>query len=259
MTAPLNANNTNIIQVNDLRKSYGALKAVDGVSFSVGVGEVFGILGPNGAGKTTTVEILEGMRAPDGGTATVNGIDVHKDPRGVKQVIGIQLQSSAFFDRLNLSEILDVMASIYKKQVDSLALLANVELADRSKAMFRDLSGGQKQRFSVASTLVNDPTLLFLDEPTTGLDPQARRHMWELIKQFKTEGRTVLLTTHYMEEAAELCDRVAIMDHGKIVAMDRPAELVSDLINRGFRKERIETQANLEDVFLDITGRALQN
>ena len=259
MTTQPDSNKVNIIQVEGLRKSYGDLKAVDGVSFSVGSGEVFGILGPNGAGKTTTVEILEGMRAPDSGTATVGGIDVQKDPRGVKKVIGIQLQSSAFFDRLNLGEILDVMASIYGRQIDPLELLASVELADRAKALYRDLSGGQKQRFSVASTLVNDPVLLFLDEPTTGLDPQARRHMWELIKQFKTEGRTVLLTTHYMEEAAELCDRVAIMDHGKIVAMDQPSVLVDDLIGRGFQKERVETQANLEDVFLDITGRALQD
>ena len=259
MTTEPTTNNPNIIQVNDLRKSYGDLKAVDGVSFSVGSGEVFGILGPNGAGKTTTVEILEGMRAPDSGTATVSGIDVQKDPRGVKKVIGIQLQSSAFFDRLNLGEILDVMASIYGRQIDPLELLASVELADRAKALYRDLSGGQKQRFSVASTLVNDPILLFLDEPTTGLDPQARRHMWELIKQFKSEGRTVLLTTHYMEEAAELCERVAIMDHGKIVAMDQPSVLVDDLIGCGFQKERVETQANLEDVFLDITGRALQD
>lgn len=254
-----NTNNPPIIQVDGLRKSYGGLIAVDGVSFDVGSGEVFGILGPNGAGKTTTVEILEGMRAPDSGMALVNGIDVQKDPRAVKKIIGIQLQSSAFFDRLNLAEILDVMASIYHKQIDASELLGSVELADRAKSLFRDLSGGQKQRFSVASTLVNDPVLLFLDEPTTGLDPQARRHMWELIKQFKSEGRTVLLTTHYMEEASELCDRVAIMDHGKIVAMDRPAALVDDLINRGFQKERIETQANLEDVFLDITGRALQD
>ena len=245
--------------MEDLRKSYGDLKAVDGVSFAVGAGEVFGILGPNGAGKTTTVEILEGIREPDSGTALVNGIDVQKYPREVKKVIGIQLQSSAFFDRLNLAEILDVMASIYRRQINAMELLGTVELADRAKSLFRDLSGGQKQRFSVASTLVNDPVLLFLDEPTTGLDPQARRHMWELIQRFKSEGRTVLLTTHYMEEAAELCDRVAIMDHGKIVAMDRPAALVDNLISRGFEKERVESLANLEDVFLDITGRALQD
>ena len=249
----------NIIQVHDLRKSYGDLKAVDGISFGVSAGEVFGILGPNGAGKTTTVEILEGMRAPDSGIAVVNGIDVQKDPRAVKEIIGIQLQSSAFFDRLSLVEILDVMASLYHRQIDALVLLRDVELDDRSDALFKELSGGQKQRFSVASTLVNDPILLFLDEPTTGLDPQARRHMWELVQRFKSEGRTVLLTTHYMEEAEELCDRVAIMDHGKIVAMDRPAALVDSLLSRGFQKERTENLANLEDVFLDLTGRALRD
>lgn len=249
----------NIIQVQDLRKSYGDLKAVDGISFVVSAGEVFGILGPNGAGKTTTVEILEGMRAPDSGIAVVNGIDVQKDPRAVKKIIGIQLQSSAFFDRLSLVEILDVMASLYHRQIDALVLLRDVELDDRADALFKELSGGQKQRFSVASTLVNDPILLFLDEPTTGLDPQARRHMWELVLRFKSEGRTVLLTTHYMEEAEELCDRVAIMDHGKIVAMDRPAALVDSLLSRGFQKERTENLANLEDVFLDLTGRALRD
>ena len=249
----------NIIQVHDLRKSYGDLKAVDGISFGVSAGEVFGILGPNGAGKTTTVEILEGMRAPDSGIAVVNGIDVQKDPRAVKKIIGIQLQSSAFFDRLSLVEILDVMASLYHRQIDALVLLRDVELDDRSDALFKELSGGQKQRFSVASTLVNDPILLFLDEPTTGLDPQARRHMWELVQRFKSEGRTVLLTTHYMEEAEELCDRVAIMDHGKIVAMDRPTALVDSLLSRGFQKERTENLANLEDVFLDLTGRALRD
>ena len=249
----------NIIQVHDLRKSYGDLKAVDGISFGVSAGEVFGILGPNGAGKTTTVEILEGMRVPDSGIAVVNGIDVRKDPRAVKKIIGIQLQSSAFFDRLSLVEILDVMASLYHRQIDALVLLRDVELDDRADSLFKELSGGQKQRFSVASTLVNDPILLFLDEPTTGLDPQARRHMWELVQRFKSEGRTVLLTTHYMEEAEELCDRVAIMDHGKIVAMDRPAALVDSLLSRGFQKERTENLANLEDVFLDLTGRALRD
>ena len=249
----------NIIQVHDLRKSYGDLKAVDGISFGVSAGEVFGILGPNGAGKTTTVEILEGMRAPDSGIAVVNGIDVQKNPRAVKKIIGIQLQSSAFFDRLSLVEILDVMASLYHRQIDALVLLRDVELDDRSDALFKELSGGQKQRFSVASTLVNDPILLFLDEPTTGLDPQARRHMWELVQRFKSEGRTVLLTTHYMEEAEELCDRVAIMDHGKIVAMDRPAALVDSLLSRGFQKNHTENLANLEDVFLDLTGRALRD
>ena len=251
--------NGNIIEVDGLRKSYGSLKAVDGVSFSVAAGEVFGILGPNGAGKTTTVEILEGMRAPDQGTALVNGLDVRKEPRKVKEIIGIQLQSSAFFDRLGLAEVLQVFASLYRRNIDTASLLDEVQLGDRAKAQFKELSGGQKQRFSIATTLVNDPLILFLDEPTTGLDPQARRHMWELIKRFKSEGRTVLITTHSMEEAEELCDRVAIMDHGKIVAMDRPHALIESLLDKGFTKERVEQLANLEDVFLDLTGRALRD
>ena len=253
------SNPSDIIQVVDLHKSYGELRAVDGISFSVRSGEVFGILGPNGAGKTTTVEILEGMRSPDSGTALVNGIDVQKDPRAVKKVIGIQLQSSAFFDRLSLVEILDLFASIYGKQIDAMEFLRQVQLADRRKALFKDLSGGQKQRFSIATTLVNDPLVLFLDEPTTGLDPQARHHMWDLVNRFKDEGRTVLLTTHYMEEAEELCDRVAIMDHGKIAALDRPDALVDSLLGKGFQKQRTEKLANLEDVFLDLTGRELRD
>jgi ABC-2 type transport system ATP-binding protein len=250
--------NSKIIEVQDLHKSYGPLKAVDGVSFSVKTGEVFGILGPNGAGKTTTVEILEGMRPPDRGIALVNGIDVQKDPRGIKSVIGIQLQSSAFFDKLNLSEILGVFGSLYRRRVDPLPILQQVELEDKAKSLFKNLSGGQKQRLSIAIALVNDPLVLFLDEPTTGLDPQARRHMWELIKQFRAEGRTILLTTHYMEEAEELCDRVAIMDHGRIIALDRPETLIDDLLDRGFHKEHVEKLANLEDVFLDLTGHALR-
>ena len=174
-------------------------------------------------------------------------------------MIGIQLQSTAFFDRLSLSEILQVFASIYHRQVDPMELLRQVELQDRATSVFKDLSGGQQQRFSVATTLVNDPLVLFLDEPTTGLDPQARRHMWDLIKEFKTQGRTVLLTTHYMEEAEELCHRVAIMDQGRIVALDSPDALVNDLLSRGFHKERVEKAANLEDVFLELTGHALRD
>lgn len=251
--------NGKIIEVNQLRKSYGGLVAVDNVSFSVDTGEVFGILGPNGAGKTTTVEILEGMRAPDSGTAIINGVDVGKNPRAVKAIIGIQLQSSAYFDRLTLAELLEMFASLYVRKIDPIKLLRAVELADRSKSRFKELSGGQKQRFSIATTLVNDPLVLFLDEPTTGLDPQARRHMWELVQRFQREGKTVVLTTHYMEEAEELCDRVAIMDHGNIVAMDRPNKLIESLLAKGFEKERVEKLANLEDVFLDLTGRALRD
>ena len=248
-----------IIEVEGLCKNYGSIRAVDGVSFSIASGEVFGILGPNGAGKTTTVEILEGMRPLDSGHARVNGLDVSYNPRAIKSVIGIQLQSTSFFDRLSLREILDVFGSLYHRRVDALALLRLVELEDRAKSMFNELSGGQKQRFSIASTLVNDPLVLFLDEPSTGLDPQARRHLWELVKGFKAEGRTVLLTTHYMEEAEELCDRVAIMDGGRIVAMDTPQALIGNLLAKGFQKERTEQAANLEDVFLDLTGRALRD
>ena len=251
--------NDKIVEVENLCKAYGSLQAVDGVSFSIEAGEVFGILGPNGAGKTTTVEILEGMRLPDTGVARINGIDIRKNPRAVKSIIGIQLQSTAYFDRLSLAELLNVFASLYHRRVDALALLRLVEMEDRAKSTFKELSGGQKQRFSIATTLVNDPTVLFLDEPTTGLDPQARRHMWELIKEFKNEGRTVLLTTHYMEEAEELCDRVAIMDHGRIVALDTPQALIDNLLAKGFHKERSEQAANLEDVFLDLTGRALRD
>jgi ABC-2 type transport system ATP-binding protein len=185
--------NDNLVEVHELCKSYGSLRALDGVSFSVKRGEVFGILGPNGAGKTTTVEILEGMRLPDSGVARINGIDIRKDARSVKSLIGIQLQSSSFFEKLNLTELLEVFGSLYRRRVDAKALLREVELDDKAKSDFKELSGGQKQRFSIATTLVNDPLLLFLDEPTTGLNPQARRHLWELVKRFKTEGRTVLM------------------------------------------------------------------
>ena len=247
-----------MIEVRDLRKSYGDLEAVAGVSFSVAQGEVFGILGPNGAGKTTTVEVLEGMRPPDGGAAFVNGIDVQRDPQRVKSIIGVQLQSSIFFEKLNLSEILKVFGSFYGHRVDTRALLDQVGMEDKAKSVYTQLSGGQKQRFSIAVALVNDPLVLFLDEPTTGLDPQARHHAWDLVKRFKSEGRTILLTTHYMEEAEELCDRIAIMDGGEIIALDEPDSLIDSLLERGFSKEHVERSANLEDVFLDLTGRALR-
>ena len=247
-----------IIVVQDLRKRYGDIQAVDGVSFSVGKGEVFALLGPNGSGKTTTVEIVEGMRTADSGTATVAGIDVGKNARAVKQIIGVQLQSSAFFEHLRLSELLMMLGSIYGIRVDPEPLLDAVELLDRKASSFRTLSGGQKQRFAIAASLVNDPAVIFLDEPTTGLDPQARRHMWELALRWKAEGRTVMLTTHYMEEAEELCDRVAVMDQGRIIALDSPAALIDDLIGRGFQRTQQVRSATLEDVFLDLTGRSLR-
>ena len=247
-----------IIDVRDLRKRYGSLTAVDGVSFEVAEGEVFGILGPNGAGKTTTLEMIEGMRPIDAGSATIDGVDVGRDPREVKRRIGIQLQASAFFDELTLVELLDLFGHLYDREVDPMALLALIELTEKAKSQVRTLSGGQKQRFSIASALVNQPRVLFLDEPTTGLDPQARRHLWALVRTLRDRGHTVVLTTHYMEEAEELCDRVAIMDRGRIVALDTPQALVDELLGRGFSKERVERLANLEDVFIDLTGHDLR-
>jgi ABC-2 type transport system ATP-binding protein len=247
-----------IIAVADLRKRYGSLTAVDGVSFDVGEGEVFGILGPNGAGKTTTLEMIEGMRPIDEGTAVIDGIDVRANPREVKRRIGIQLQASAFFDELNLIELLELFGQMYERDVDAMELLTMVELTDKARSQVRTLSGGQKQRFSIASALVNEPRVLFLDEPTTGLDPQARRHLWGLVRRIQERGQTVVLTTHYMEEAEELCDRVAIMDRGKIIALDAPSALVDALLGRGFTKARVERLANLEDVFIDLTGHDLR-
>jgi ABC-2 type transport system ATP-binding protein len=247
-----------IVAAHDLRKRYGSLQAVDGVSFEIAEGEVFGILGPNGAGKTTTLEMIEGMRPIDSGAAVVDGIDVSQDPRGVKARIGIQLQASSFFDELNLVELLELFGRLYERKVDAMALLADVELTEKSRSQVKTLSGGQKQRFSIAAALVNEPRVLFLDEPTTGLDPQARHHLWGLVRQIRERGHTVVLTTHYMEEAEELCDRVAIMDRGVIVALDTPQRLVDGLIGRGFTKARVERLANLEDVFLDLTGHDLR-
>ena len=247
-----------VIVVEELRKRYGDIQAVDGISFEVQRGEVFALLGPNGSGKTTTVEIIEGMRSADSGKATVAGIDVRSNPKAVKQLIGVQLQSSAFFEHLKLAELLRMLGSIYRVKVDPEPLLEAVDLAERRSASFRTLSGGQKQRFAIAASLVNDPNVVFLDEPTTGLDPQARRLIWDLAKTWKGEGRTVVLTTHYMEEAEELCDRVAVMDSGKIIAMASPADLIDQLISRGFRREQEVRLATLEDVFLDLTGRSLR-
>jgi ABC-2 type transport system ATP-binding protein len=247
-----------IVVVRDLRKAYGTLQAVDGVTFDIAEGEVFGILGPNGAGKTTTLEMIEGMRPIDSGSAVVDGIDVSRDPRAVKARIGIQLQASSFFDELNLVELLELFGHLYDREVDAAALLAQVELSEKVRSQVQTLSGGQKQRFSIAAALVNEPRVLFLDEPTTGLDPQARHHLWALVRQIRDRGHTVVLTTHYMEEAEELCDRVAIMDRGVIVALDAPLRLVDSLIGRGFTKDRVERLANLEDVFLDLTGHDLR-
>jgi ABC-2 type transport system ATP-binding protein len=249
-----------VIEVEGLRKAYGERVAVDGVSFSVQPGEVLGILGPNGAGKTTTVEILEGLRTADGGSARVAGIDVLRDPEAVKGAVGVQLQASSFFDQLSLVELLELFGAMFGCAVDARALLRRVDLEDRAGSEVRRLSGGQQQRFAVAAALVNNPSILFLDEPTTGLDPQARRHMWDLIRSFRGDGTTVVLTTHSMEEAELLCDRVAIMDAGRIVALDTPGALISALLARGFRRPAaVVREATLEDVFLDLCGHELRD
>ena len=248
-----------IITVDQLVKTYDGKNVVDGVSFEVKKGEIFGILGPNGAGKTTTLEMLEALRPIDGGVATIDGIDVAKKPKDIKNIIGIQLQSTAFYDKLTLREQLKMFGSLYGRTVDTEALLAKVQLTEKAKHYVEQLSGGQKQRFAIASTLVNNPKVLFLDEPTTGLDPQARRNLWDLIEEIRNEGITILLTTHYMDEAELLCDRLAIMDSGKIITIDTPHNLIQQLLARGFKKEQVVEQANLEDVFIDLTGKAIRD
>jgi ABC-2 type transport system ATP-binding protein len=248
-----------IVKVENLSKKYGGKEVVKGISFEVAAGETFGILGPNGAGKTTTLEMIETLRPIDGGAVTLNGLDVHKNPQKVKYMIGVQTQSTAFMDKVKLTELLEQQAAAYGEKIDPMELLKEVNLEEKAGSYIESLSGGQKQRFSIAAALVHKPKVFFLDEPTTGLDPQARRRLWELIKKVKSEGMTVILTTHYMEEAEELCQRVAIMDEGEIVALDTPQNLIQQLLKRGFKKERKVEQADLEDVFLDLTGKRLGN
>ncbi|HUD05764.1 MAG TPA: ABC transporter ATP-binding protein [Candidatus Saccharimonadales bacterium] len=247
-----------IIVVKDLRKRYGDRDVVRGISFEVDKGEIFGILGPNGAGKTTTLEMIETLRQIDGGKATVSGIDVSKNPRAIKQIIGVQPQSPAFMDKVKLTELLEMTAASYGEKVDPMKFLSDVDLTDKASSYIEQLSGGQKQRFSIAAALVHDPKVFFMDEPTTGLDPQARRNLWELIEKISGQGITVILTTHYMEEAERLCKRVAIMDDGKIIALDTPQDLVQQLLKKGFTKKQKVEQADLEDVFIDLTGKELR-
>lgn len=216
----------NVVQVDNLVKRYGSLVAVDGISFHVERGEIFGLLGENGAGKTTTLEILEGLRRPSSGELRVLGFDVQHAADKIKNRIGVQLQASAYYNYLSLREILDLFGSFYDKAVDTDDLLQMVGLQKKAGAYVSQLSGGQRQRFSIVASLVNDPEVVFLDEPTTGLDPMARRTLWEMIAAIKARGKTVLITTHYMEEAEILCDRVAIMDKGRIVAQDQTTALM---------------------------------
>jgi ABC-2 type transport system ATP-binding protein len=302
-----------VIRVEDLRKSYGATRAVDGVSFEVRSGTVFGLLGPNGAGKTTTVEVLEGLREPDSGTVRVLGVDVVADPDSVKPRIGVSLQTAALYPKLNVVEVLDLFRGFYRQGRTTNELVELMDLGEKRTTRTQDLSGGQRQRLSVALALVNNPELVFLDEPTTGMDPAARRALWDVVLSLKAEGRTVLLTTHYMEEAEVLCDRLAIMDHGHILEEGTVNELISRRFKeRAVRFDRIDglsderlsamtgvssvkhengevllytrdvpatigdvldasetlgvepanlgvRRATLEDVFLDLTGRALRD
>lgn len=253
------AKSKSVLKVKNIKKSYGDFKAVKGVSFDVAPGEVFGILGPNGAGKTTTLEMIEGMRPIDSGSVHVDGINVAEEPYKVKERIGVQLQSSSFFANLNLVELLKLFGDLYHESVHPMHLLREVNLEEKAKSKAKDLSGGQRQRFSIATTLVNQPVVVFLDEPTTGLDPQARRNLWDLVKQIQAKGTTVVITTHYMEEAEVLCDRIAIMDDGKIVAMDTPKKLIEQLLKRGFKPRKTVAKATLEDVFIDLTGKELRD
>jgi ABC-2 type transport system ATP-binding protein len=225
-----------IVEVHGLCKSYGDIKAVSNITFGVMKGEVFGMLGPNGAGKTTTVEIIEGLRAPDEGKVHVLGIDAARDTRSIKEHIGVQLQSPALFPLMSVQEVIGFFGSLYKKSIPTSEIIKLVVLEESKKVLVKNLSGGQQQRLSVALAFVNDPDIVFLDEPTTGLDPQARRTMWEMIESFRKKGKTIFLTTHYMEEAERLCDRVAIMDHGKIIALDSPQQM----IKHNFRESAIQ-------------------
>ena len=302
-----------VIRVNDLRKAYGETRAVDGVSFAVRAGTVFGLLGPNGAGKTTTVEVLEGLRTPDSGEVRILGVDVVAHPDELKPRIGVSLQTAALYPRLNVVEVLDLFRGFYGRGRPTNELVELMDLGEKRSTRTKDLSGGQRQRLSVALALVNDPELVFLDEPTTGMDPAGRRALWDIVLGLKAEGRSILLTTHYMEEAEILCDRIAIMDHGHILEEGTVEELVSrrfkelavrfDAIE-GLSDERLDAmpgvstikhedgdvllftrdvpatigavldaaeqlgvepanlgvrRATLEDVFLDLTGRALRD
>ena len=309
----MSAPGSSVIRAGNVRKSYGEVRAVDGISFEVARGDVFGLLGPNGAGKTTTVEMLEGLRQPDDGTLEVLGIDVSRDPDALKERIGVALQTAELYPKLTVVEVLDLFRSFYRRSVATEQLISFLDLGERRNAQTRQLSGGQRQRLAVALALVNDPEVVFLDEPTTGLDPAARRALWTLVEQLRDRGTTVLLTTHYMEEAEALCDQVAIMDHGHILDMGTVAELVSRRFHEkavqfdridGLGDDRLTTiaavtsvrhddgevllysrdvpatiqdllavtdamgaepqnltirRATLEDVFLELTGRAMRD
>lgn len=250
--------NNIIISVKNLVKNYGNFNAVKNISFDVYEGEIFGLLGPNGAGKSTTLEIIETLRDKTSGEIIVNGINLDTNPGAIKKIIGVQLQTSGFYPGLNLMELIQLFAGLYNQKVEPMEFLKLVNLEDKAKNKFKELSGGQKQRFSIATTLINKPKIIFLDEPTTGLDPQARRNLWDLIKDIKRKGTTVIITTHYMDEAEQLCDRIAIMDEGKIISLNSPDKMIDELVATGFERPKQVKLANLEDVFIHLTGKDLR-
>ena len=229
---------------------------MDGISFSIKTGEIYGLLGPNGAGKTSTLEMLEGLNDIDGGSASIDGLDVSTHTHEVKKIIGVQLQANEYFDRMSLSELLVLFGKLYAQSPNPIELLKRVNLEDKASAKPAELSGGQKQRFSIACALVNDPKVLFLDEPTTGLDPQAKRNLWQLVRDLNDSGMTIVLTTHNMEEAEYLCDRIAIMDQGKIIAEDTPQNLILD---HASEPPKAKLHGNIEYVFLALTGHDLRD
>jgi len=273
-----------IITVKDLVKNYGNFNAVKGISFDVYEGEIFGLLGPNGAGKSTTLEIIETLRDKTSGEVTVCGFDLEKEPDNIKKIIGVQLQTSGYYPGLKLTELITLFSGLYNTDADPHEMLRLVNLTiskeererlkdpnldkaekkklqdkDKANAKYKELSGGQKQRFSIATTLINKPKIIFLDEPTTGLDPQARRNLWDLIKDIRSQGTTVIITTHYMDEAEQLCDRIAIMDEGRIISLDSPDKMIDDLVSSGFERPKQVKAANLEDVFIHLTGREMRD
>ena len=244
-----------IIAVKNLVKNYGDFAAVKGISFEVYEGEIFGLLGPNGAGKTTTLEIIETLREKTSGEITVDGFNIETDKNSIKQRIGVQLQAAGYYPNLNLSELINLFSGLYGIDKTPMEMLEKVALTDKAKSKYKDLSGGQKQRFSIATTLINNPRIIFLDEPTTGLDPQARRNLWDLIREIRSLGTTVVITTHYMDEAEVLCDRVAFIDGGHIIGIDTPDRFIDQLVASGFERKKQVKLANLEDVFINLTGK----
>jgi len=248
-----------IIQVRNLVKKYGDITAVKGISFEVSRGDIFGILGPNGAGKTTTLEIIETILPKTSGEVIIDGLDIDLYSTQIKKIIGIQLQSPDFLPNLNLQELISLFSDIFNTQVNIKKLLKKVNLWNKAKSTVNELSSGQKQRFSVALALVGEPQIVFLDEPTTGLDPQARHNLWDLILELKSQGKTIVMTTHYMDEAETLCDQIAIMDAGKILEINTAQGFIEKLLAKGFTRAQPKFGATLEDVFLDMTGKKLRD